>query len=61
MNYQTKSEIVEVRLVLTDREANDLYSDVYRMQRDLPGARKDYPLIFAVYDTLDRAGVDGTR
>jgi hypothetical protein len=61
LRWRTKSVIEAVELTLSDRQANDIYSDVYRMQRDLPGARQEYPMIFALYDTLNQAGVDGSR
>lgn len=61
MEWRTETRTVVVQLTLTDREANDLYTDIYQIQRERPGARSAYPLIFALYDTLDKAGVDGTR
>lgn len=61
LRWRTTQVVEAVDISLTDREANELYSDIYRMQRDLPGARENYSMVFAVYDTLNAAGVDGTR
>ncbi len=61
IDWTTETQVVTVALRLTDRQANDLYGDIYRMQRDLPGSRQEFPMVFEVYDTLDKAGVDGTR
>lgn len=58
---ETQTQIVQVVLKLTERDAHDLYNDIYRLDRDVPSAARDYPLIHSVYDALDQAGIDGTR
>lgn len=63
MNSQKVTLVTGYTLHLTREEANAFYNDVYRLSRDMRRsevARYEYPNIFAVYDELARAGVDGT-
>lgn len=61
VQYTVKTEVSWVELKLNDRQANDLYNEIYRLARDVPNARPDHPQLFGIFDTLSLAGVDGTR
>jgi hypothetical protein len=59
--WEQQTQVVQISIKLTEREAHDLYSELYRLQRDMPDAPDELPLTFSVWDALHRAGVDGTR
>lgn len=61
VQWTTETKVAWVGLKLTDRQANDLYNEIYRLARDVPDARHDHQQLFALYDALSAAGIDGTR
>jgi hypothetical protein len=61
INWRVKTEITVITLEMTDREANDLYNELYTIQRDHTGVIEERPVLHDVWGALGSAGVDGTR